>query len=259
MNANFIQSGTDGAPPLVFIHAFPLHKDMWRHQIEGLDDIARVYAPDTPGFGESPLLSAEPTMSAYVESLLNFLDEQKIEQACFCGCSMGGYILFELWRQMPRRVLGLILCDTRAESDSPEASRNRLQIAETVRSEGVGSLVEGMPAKLFGETSQSERTELVKEVRGWIQAANPEGVAQAQIAMSRRPDSIETLESIVAPTLIIVGEEDGLTPPSAAEAMHAAIPNSKLQVIARAGHLSPLESPDEVNRSIRSFFETAIR
>lgn len=256
MSLAFSSAGDPNQIPVILLHAFPLNRLMWRHQLESLSEQAYILAPDLPGFGDSPLSDSPGSMNDYVQQVIAFMDEQKIEQAVLGGCSMGGYILFEFWRIMPRRILGLILCDTRAEADSGEQMNNRLKMAETVRRDGVNLLVQDIPEKLLGKTTQSQNPEMVREIENTIQSTNPEGVVQAQVAMAARPGSLVTLESIIAPTLIIVGEEDILTPPSAAQTMHQRIPTSDMVIIEKAGHLSPLEQPGLVNSAMHNFLQS---
>ncbi|MBN2327896.1 MAG: alpha/beta fold hydrolase [Candidatus Omnitrophica bacterium] len=239
--------------PLVLIHAFPLDRRMWDHQVNGLENIIRVIAPDTPGFGNSDRLTDKPSMSAYVTSLLQFLDDQGIEQAVFGGCSMGGYILFELWRKAPERTAGLILWDTRADADAPDARENRLKTIKEVRENGAASLAETMPAKLLSPVTFKTRTDLVDELKKTILNNPKEGIADAQQALADRPDSTNTLRTITAPALILVGEDDVLTPPELAQSMHSQIQNSRLEIIPQAGHLSPLEQPEKTNAIVESF------
>ncbi len=256
MGLAFSSAGNPNNVPLILLHAFPLDRQMWRHQLDGLSENAYVLAPDLPGFGDSPLSDTPGSMADYVKQIITFMDEQNIEQALIGGCSMGGYILFEFWRTMPRRIMGLMLCNTKAEADTGEQMNNRFKMAETVRNEGVDLLVGTMPEKLLGKTTQSKNYELVKEIEESIESTNQEGIVQAQIAMASRPGSLVTLESIVAPTLIIVGEEDELTPPSAAEVMHQRIPTADLVIVNNAGHLSPIEQPNIVNAAILNFLQS---
>jgi 3-oxoadipate enol-lactonase len=165
MNLSYTMKGSSDNLPLVLIHAFPLNKAMWRHQLEDLSDIACVIAPDTPGFGESPVLSEPPTMNAYVKKFQDLLSSLNIEKAVFCGCSMGGYILFELWRQCPERVAGLILCDTRAEADGEEARKKRENSIEQVNAQGTQATAEAMLPVLAGQHTRQNRQALVEEIK----------------------------------------------------------------------------------------------
>jgi len=255
MNLAYSESGNPNARPLVLIHAFPLNRAMWKHQLDGLSNCAHLIAPDTPGFGESPTLSEGPTMAAYVSAIAGFLDRMKIEKAVFAGCSMGGYILFELLRSYPDRVEGLILCDTRAEADASDARETRMQAIQIVREYGLAPVAQGMIPKLLCPNTLESNPDLVSEIESAILSNQPEGIIHAQQAMSDRTDSVQTLHSIGIPTLILVGESDELTPPDLARSMHEMIRGSRLEILPKAGHLSPLEQPQAANTAIRTFLD----
>ncbi len=253
MTLAFSSNSSAETPPLVLIHAFPLNREMWKHQLSGLEDTIQVIAPDMPGFGESEPLTESPGMSAYVRSLLSWLDEQDIKQAIFAGCSMGGYILFELWRIAPERVKGLILCDTRAEADAPEMRENRLLTIQQVLEDGPIALANAMPPKLVSSATLKKQPELMEKLKQAILNNPTKGIANALQALADRPDSTNDLSSINIPVQILVGEDDQLTPPDLAKSMHGKIPNSHLGIIKDAGHLSPLEQPEQANTIIRTF------
>lgn len=252
MQLHFVNQGTSHNP-LVLLHAFPVSHEMWQHQIDALSEYIEVYAVDLPGFGASPTLRDDASMKAYVSSILTFMDEQGIEKAVFGGCSMGGYIIFELWRQARKRVAGMILCDTRAEADTDATKEARLQTIENVRAEGLGQLADGMIAKVLGETTLRTKPELTAAVKQSILKCSPVGVIHALQAMASRLDSTEDLSSIKVPTLILAGSEDKVTPISAAQRMAEGIPNSTVVEIAQAGHFAPLEQPDAVNSAMIDF------
>jgi pimeloyl-ACP methyl ester carboxylesterase len=165
---------------------------------------------------------------------------------------MGGYILFEIWRRAPERVGALILCDTKAEADSPEARAGREASIELVRGGRRAELTRGMLPRLLARSSRSgpEPVGLVTEM---MQDASEAGIIAALEALRDRPDARPTLETIRVPTLILVGAEDEMTPPSLARAMGAAIPGSEVVEIPHAGHLAPLENPEAINQAVQSF------
>lgn len=254
MELHFVNQGRSTIP-LVLLHAFPVTYSMWQHQIDALSGQIEIYALDLPGFGASPTLREDAGMDAYARVIWRLLDEQGIEKAVFGGCSMGGYILFELWRQARKRVAGMILCDTRAEADTAATKEARMQAIENVRAEGLGQLAEGMIGKVLCETSLNTKPDLVAAVKKSILDNSPVGIIHALQAMVSRPDSTEDLPSIKAPTLILVGSEDKVTPPSAAQRMVEGITNAELVEIANAGHFSPLEQPDAVNAAMKKFLK----
>lgn len=237
--------------PLVFVHGFPLDRTLFADQ-EELSDVARLLSFDLPGFGAAANLPPVAGMAGYVDAVTAALDAARIERAVLCGLSMGGYILFELWRRCPERAAALILCDTRAEADPPEGKRARLEGIAKVRAGERAELIAGYLPKLLGPASL-QREEVMARVRAMSAAASDQGIVAALQAMHDRPDSTLTLASIRVPTLILVGEEDSLTPPAAARAIQAGIAGSELQEIPGAGHLTTIENPSAVNAALRGF------
>jgi pimeloyl-ACP methyl ester carboxylesterase len=254
MELHFVNQGSSKTP-LVLLHAFPVTYAMWQHQIGALSDKHEVYALDLPGFGSSPTLREDASIAAYARAVLALLDEQGIGKAVFGGCSMGGYIIFEIWRQAKKRVAGMILCDTRAEADTEATKEARQQSIENVRANGLDQLAEGMIGKVFGETTISKNQDLVASIKHTIQESSPVGVIHALQAMASRPDSTEDLSMMKVPALILVGSEDKVTPMSAAKRMADELPNAELIEIANAGHLSPIEQPEAVNAAMQKFLK----
>jgi 3-oxoadipate enol-lactonase len=178
------------------------------------------------------------------------MDSLDIDEAVIGGLSMGGYVTFAIFRLAPERVTGMILADTRSAADSEEGVKSRRALLENVREQGVSAVADQMIGKLVGETTRRERPELAADVRRAIEANGAAGVEAAIYALMTRPDSTPDLARIACPTLIIVGEEDTVTPPADAHALHAAIAGSTLTPIPRAGHLSNLEAPEDFSRTI---------
>lgn len=240
-------------PVLLLLHAFPLGLFMWDPQAEALSPAHRVARFDARGFGGSALGSQPFTMDRIADDAAAVLDALAVEKAVVGGCSMGGYAALAFARRHPRRLAGLVLQDTRAGADSDEAKANRITLAARVLAEGAAVAVEAFLPKLLGVTSQRTRGALVSLVERRILAAPREAIAAALHGLAAREDSHATLGAIRVPTLVLVGEEDVLTPPSEAEAMVAAIPDARLERIPGAGHLANLENPQAVNAALGSF------
>lgn len=228
--------------PLILLHAFPLHRGMWAPQREALAGIGRLVLPDLRGFGESPEGEGPATMDAMAADVLALADRLGIGRFVLGGLSMGGYVSLALLRRAAERVSGLVLADTRPGADTEEARANRRAVIERLREGGTAVLEETMMGPLFSERAPSAHPEIVERVRGWIRAVSPTGAAAALEGMARRPDSLALLESYPGPVLVLVGEEDRLTPPSESDAMAAAAARSRLVRIPEAGHLSNLEA-----------------
>jgi pimeloyl-ACP methyl ester carboxylesterase len=152
-------------------------------------------------------------------------------------------------------VQGLVLADTRAAADSAEARTGRFNLAQTAYRKGAGAVAEIMLPKLLGATSIAERPGIVRQVRQMIEACEVSGIVVDSMAMAERLESMSLLPLIKCPTLVLVGEEDGTTPPSEARLMAQEIPGARLSVIPGAGHISNLEQPDLFNQEIAKFAE----
>lgn len=239
-------------PAVLCIHGFPLCRKLWAPVAARLADRYRFVMPDLRGMGESQV-SDETSMASYADDLTAILDHVgERGPVTVMGLSMGGYIAFEFVRRHSTRIRALILADTRAEADSPEKARSRLEQAERVLLEGTDFLIDALLPQLFSPKTPEA---VVKEWSAIMRATDPRGVAAALKAMAARPDSTATLAGINAPALVIVGQDDVLTPPWASQLMFEGIAGAKLTTIQDAGHMTPVEDPDAFVRAVAEFFE----
>lgn len=231
--------------PLLLIHGFPFNNTMWEEQVVDLAEITRVIAPDLRGHGRSDAPDPPYTMSDLAQDCVGLLDYLGIDRPVVVGgLSMGGYITFEIYRQFPERVAGLILASTRASADDEAGKANRDQMAAQVQEEGVTAVTEGMLPKLLAPESYEADEDLVAFVAEMMAGTSAEGMVGALMAMKERPDSTPLLGEIAVPTLVIHGSEDQIVPLDEAEAMADTIATAELVVIPDAGHLPNLEQPD---------------
>lgn len=236
--------------PVVLLHAFPLSSAMWLGQREGLSSTCRVLTPDQRGFGGSALGTDEPSLDACADDLAALLDARGLDRVLLGGLSMGGYVAMAFLRRHPGRVEGLLLADTRASADGEAARARRRELADRVLTEGSDALLDTVLPTLLGETTTGSRLQVAGRVRSLVQAAPPAAVAWAQHAMAARPDSTDVLRETAVPALVLVGEEDVLTPLSDAEHLATTLPYARLQVLPGAGHLSALETPETFTRAV---------
>lgn len=241
--------------PLVLLHPFPANQKFWEPATALLASRYRLVMPDLRGHGASQPGDGPATMEKHAGDVLRVCEAAGIERAIFAGVSIGGYVLLEFWRRHRQRVQALILCDTRAQADTPEGRANRLKSAEQVLKEGKDKFLDEMIGKLLGASTRSRRPDLVATARKMLGEMTPEGIAAVQRGMAERPDSIPTLKTINVPTLIVVGEEDTLTPPADSELMHKQIGSSKLEVVPQAGHYAPFERHETVVGMLRRFVD----
>jgi pimeloyl-ACP methyl ester carboxylesterase len=147
--------------------------------------------------------------------------------------------------------------DTRASADDPSGHAKRDETIAALRANGVKPVVESMPARLLSPESLG-RPDLLERVQRMIARQKPETLEADLAAMRDRPDSTDFLPSIAVPTLVVVGEQDVLTPPADSEAMAAAIPGARLVKVPGAGHLAPMERPKAVAEALGEFFSSAL-
>jgi pimeloyl-ACP methyl ester carboxylesterase len=200
--------------PLLLLHAFPLARFMWDAELETLAASHRVIAFDARGFGESAPGEGPLTMERIADDAAALMDALGIDRAVVGGCSMGGYAALAFARRHSQRLRALYLQDTRAGADSEEARRGRAALAARVLREGAGVAVEAFLPKLLGETAKREQPALVARLAERILATAPQAIASALHGLAARADSRPLLAELGVPTLVVVGAEDVLTPPS---------------------------------------------
>jgi pimeloyl-ACP methyl ester carboxylesterase len=226
---------------------------MWEEQLELSGGGWRVLAPQLRGFDAAAGDPEATSVDDYAGDIIDLLDGLHVHEAVIAGLSMGGYIAFALFRHAARYFRGLVLADTRSEADTPAGAQARNEMLALVRAKGAPAVADEMLPKLLGETTRRERPDIVARTRALILANPAAAIGGAIQALRDRPDSTPLLETIRCPTLIIVGDEDTLTPPQFAEGLQHAIPGAELALIPRAGHLSNIEHPQEFNRALARF------
>jgi pimeloyl-ACP methyl ester carboxylesterase len=241
---------TGEGEPVVFLHGYPLSGRLWDETVSELGDGFRCIVPDLRGHGASEA-SERADMARYADDVAELLDALgETRPVVLVGLSMGGYVAFEFIRRHGDRVRALVLVDTRAGPDTLAAAEARRETAERVLQEGSGAVADEMAERLFASGAPRTLRSRWRE----IMAATPAGgVAAALRAMADRPDSLPTLEALRIPVLVVVGEEDAITPPAEAERMASAAAGAGLEVVAGAGHMTPVERPAEFGAILRHF------
>jgi len=239
---------------LVMLHAFPLDSTMYDAVTPWLaSGVTDVVCPDFPGFGGRAVPDEPPSLDVYADDLAQIIRRVTGEAVVLGGTSMGGYTAMALLRRHPSLVRALVLIDTRASADTPDAAAGRRAVADQLEAQGTSDALLATWKNLVGTTTLEDRTPVADGVRRRVAHAPPAAAAWAQRAMAGRRDSYDTLRELRLPVQVIVGEEDTLTPPSDAHAMVEVLTNARLTVIPAAGHLSPLEAPEQVAVAISSF------
>lgn len=244
------------APVALLIHAFPLSASMWEGQFKAVPDGWRLLAPDLRGFGGSTLPDGEDTSPAiddYAADVIDLLGELGVRSVVLGGLSMGGYVTFAVLRRAPALAKGLVLADTRAAADTSEGRANRRNVLALLDREGPSGVARELLPKLLGATTRETRPDIESGVRRLIKQQSASAIRGAIARMMERPDSMATLKTVSVPSLVVVGEEDVLTPPDDSRKLADALPSSEFVMLPSAGHLANLEQPVPFNAALATF------
>jgi len=240
--------------PVVLVHGFPMDQSIWSQQVETLARQYRVIAPDLRGFGRSSVTPGKVTVEQWADDLAALLDALEIhEPIVLGGLSMGGYVAFRFFQAHRSRLAGLILCDTKAAADTPQAAAGRLETARRVECEGCQFLSDTMLPRLLAPATLESKPEVVDRLRQIILAGDPAGYAATSRGLAERPNFTPLLPQIDCPTLLIVGRQDAISTVAEMNAMSRAIPASRIVEIDNAGHVTPMEAPVEVTAAMEQF------
>lgn len=247
--------GAATAKALVLVHAFPLSGSMWEPQFGDIPSGWRFIAPDMRGFGGSTLepVPESPTMDDYARDVVDLVSELGIQSPVVGGCSLGGFVTFAVLRRAAKTVRGLILAGTRTGADNSQGRANRRTMLAVLDREGPSGVARELLPKLLGKSTLEHSPTIESTLRRSIKQQSADAIRAAVLRMMERPDSTSTLEGVSVPALVIVGEEDILTPPAEAERIAACLANAELVVIPHAGHLANLEQPALFNEAVSRF------
>jgi pimeloyl-ACP methyl ester carboxylesterase len=242
-------------PVVVLLHGFPFDRSLWSAQSAEIGSVYRVIAPDLRGHGESAAPEGVYTMDGMADDVIETLDALQVrEPVVLGGHSMGGYVALSAALRYPERFRALMLVDTRAAADTPEAARNREILAGQVETSGAtNAVVQGMLPKLFSPTTRANRPELITSLVDVMHRTNARAIAGALRGMAARPDRTGDLGRLRLPTLVLVGADDVITTPEEARATAQALPDGRLEIIPNAGHVAPVENPSACNHAILAF------
>ncbi|MGZ3694714.1 MAG: alpha/beta fold hydrolase [Bdellovibrionota bacterium] len=238
---------------LLFLHGFPFNASSWDAQAIHFGKDHQVFAPDLRGHASGPQDNPPWFIHHFVEDMKALLDRKGVDKAVVCGLSMGGYVALHFVQKYPERVKALILCDTQAGADSNEAKDKRYAAEQKIYAAGLPAYAEEFSKNVLSKETLNENLELQKKVIGMITNNNISAVTMILATLASRRDSTPFLAGIEVPTLVIVGDEDTVTPPNLAKLLTDKISGAKLALIPGAGHLSNMEQPEEFNRVVGEF------
>ncbi len=240
------EAGGGDALPIIFLHGVGSDKSVWWSQLDHYGANRRAIALDYPGYGESELVEGA-TRDDFAASILAAMDALGIDRAHVCGLSLGGVIAIAMHAAAPSRCASMIIADSFAVHPDGQGIYDRSVAASQAMT--MRELAEARSGLLLGSAASDElRREVVETMAAidpWVYRVGAEAVWLA--------DQRDRASAISVPTLIIVGDEDGITPPSLSEELKQLIPGSRLEVIAASGHLANAEQPERFNDLVDRF------
>ncbi len=242
----FTEAGSGDATPIVFLHGVGSDKFVWAPQLDHFGETRRAVAFDYPGYGESEPVEGA-TRDDFAASILAAMSALDIGKAHVCGLSLGGVIAIAMHHAAPRRCASLIIADSFAVHPDGQGIHDRSVAAS--HSMTMRAWAEARADVLMGSAATDQlRAEVVDTMSAIDPAAYRQGAEAVWLA-----DQRDRAAAIDVPTMILVGEEDRITPPALSEELHRLVPNSRIELIARAGHLANAEQPQAFNMAIESF------
>jgi pimeloyl-ACP methyl ester carboxylesterase len=247
---------TGAGLPVVFLHPMPLDGEFWRPLTENLTGV-RALVPDLRGHGASELGSLTAggfalvpdapvlSMARMAFDVLSLLDHLKVPAAVFAGCSIGGYVVQQIWRQAPERVRGLAFICSKPQPDAAANASKRAATMALARAGGSASLFDGMVQTLLGATARKLHPELVPQLRARM-TLTPEAMVAVQSGLATRPDSVPTVATITVPILAVAGGEDPGVTPAEMKVFQSAPGGCEFHLLPDAGHFAAYEQPQKV-------------
>lgn len=246
--------GYEEAPVVILIHPFPFDGRTWFDVAEQISSHGwRVIVPDLRGCGRTPLGEAAPSIEQLAHDVASLCTRLEITKPVLGGISLGGYVAMAVTRLGLFETAGLVLVDTKAGADAPEARDNRLRVAQQMREgdeRAVSLFAEAMLGKLISEHSSTWVHGIQDQLRTWMNETPATTIAWLQEAMAARPDSLPALAGYENPALLIRGELDEVCTPADYEAMASALTNSEFVTIPLVGHLPTIEDPKSLTQAI---------
>jgi pimeloyl-ACP methyl ester carboxylesterase len=247
--------GEKSKKQLLFIHGFPFNLQMWTNQIEALKDMYYCVTYDVRGLGQSDVGDGQYTMESFVDDIFAVMDGVNLDKPILCGISMGGYAALRAVEKAQDKFGGLILFDSRADADTDQAKLKRAANIKQINSEGLDKFIESFLQNCFSDNYKTNFSKEYNLLVNELKKSNPNGVKGCLLAMQGRTSTKEFLPLIKIPALIICGEADILTSPVDMKVIAEKIPAAKFKLVPGAGHMTPIENPQFVNKVLKEFLK----
>jgi pimeloyl-ACP methyl ester carboxylesterase len=248
--------------PLLLIHGYPLNDKLFMRVRPMLAKHYKVITPDLPGFGRSQAKSNNASLQMYAKAMFGLMDKLHIKKAVIGGHSMGGMTVVEMYKMHPNRFDGMILIDTAAIA-APQPRKMlwkgyaKLGHMSSSKRDKIATML--LPGEMLSGQTRMHNKQVVSEAKKMIDAASSKGFIGGGNALANRPNNHGVLKKAHVPTLILVGEQDPITPIAIAMKMHKAIKGSKMDVVKGGSHLEILEKPKEAGHDIMQWTQQSQR
>jgi len=245
---------TGDGPPLLFVHGLGGTGNVWHAQRVTLSKYFRVITLDLTGSGRSDKSKRTYSIDAWADDLAGLLDHLHVEQAVVVGHSMGTVIVQKFAARYPQKTKAIVLAGALVElgAAGKEAFTKR---AETAESEGMAGFADQVLAGALSARTREGNLALTGMVREMLLANDPQcyaGHCRALVAGSAKADQ----PKITCPALLVVGDQDTVTPLSLQRLIASAIATSKVRVVPNTAHLTMLETPEVFNALLLEFLAT---
>lgn len=243
----YAERGGGNAVPIVFLHGVGSDKSVWHPQLEHFSRERRAIAFDYPGYGDSDPAPDGTTRDDYASAIISAMHELGVDRAHICGLSLGGVVAIATHHAAPDRCASLILADTFAvHPDGCVLYERSVAASSNLR----GAAEARVDVLLAQPANPAVRSEVVETMARIDPAAYRIGARAVWLA-----DQRERAQHIDVPALVLVGNQDLITPAELSSELVNLVPDSRMQVIAGAGHLTNLENPAEFNAVVEQFIQ----
>ncbi|MCL7987493.1 alpha/beta hydrolase [Sphingobacterium sp. lm-10] len=238
---------------ILFLHGFPFNKNMWKAQLEALDDSTTGIALDIRGHGNTTSGHGFLSIDLFAKDLIAFIKKMEMKQVILCGISMGGYIALRAYELAPTLFSGLILSDTHSKADDKIAKQKRFDSIQAVLTHGRRPFAIGFIENIFAKPRAEENLEAVELIKSSIRRNSLTSICATLLALASRTDTSDLLPNITIPTLLVRGQHDKITPETLMLEMKDHIPQSEFVSIEGSGHLPNLENPAAFNAALSAY------
>jgi pimeloyl-ACP methyl ester carboxylesterase len=245
-----------GDRSIILIHGFGEDSCIWKQQINYLQNDYRLFIPDLPGTGQSPIGNSELSMESMAETIKQMLDEEKIDECIMLGHSMGGYVTLAFAELYPERLTAFGLIHSTAYADSDEKKAARQKSITFIKEHSAAEFMKTTIPNLFSQSFNSEHKEQVDELIEQGNQFTAEALIAYYTAMINRPNRSHILQSTTVPVLFFIGEEDKAVNPADALAQTALPTVCMAKLIPGIAHMGMLEATTELNLTIGEFCTT---